>query len=72
MGYQSLEAYVDHAMYDVCRVSRDRSGGYVLHALATQETAHIAAMVSAQKTNAKKKSRPRPIRQPLQQWRPPV
>ena len=36
MGYPSLEAYVDHAMYDVCRVSRDRSGNYVLHALATQ------------------------------------
>ena len=70
MGYQSLEAYVDHAMYDVCRVSRDRQGGYVLHALATQETAHIAAMVSAQKTKVKAK-RPRPIRQPLQQWRPP-
>ena len=70
MGYQSLEAYVDHAMYDVCRVSRDRNGGYCLHALATQETAHIAAMVSAQKTKQPKK-RPRPIRQPLQQWRPP-
>ena len=71
MGYPSLEAYVDHAMYDVCRVSRDRNGGYVLNALATQETAHIAAMVSAQKTKAKAK-RPRPIRQPLQQWRPPA
>ena len=71
LGYPSLEAFVDHALGDVCQVGRDRSGGYVLHALATQETAHIAAMVSAQKTKVKAK-RPRPIRQPMQQWRPPA
>ena len=37
----------------------------------TQETAHIAAMVSAQKSKQVKKARPRPIRNPIQQWRPP-
>ena len=46
MGYPSVEAYVDHVMYDVCSVSRDRNGSYVLHALVTQETAHIGTMVS--------------------------
>ncbi len=65
-----MEAFLDGAG-DICHVSRDRNGGYVLRSVATQETAHIAAMVSAQKTKTKSaKSRPRPMRQPVR-WQPP-
>lgn len=53
-GFDSIEAFLG-SMPDAVRVRKDHaSGDYMISAVATQETAHISRMVSAQKSNKKK------------------
>lgn len=59
LGHTTLEEFLDHAQ-DTCRVT-NTSQGYVLHGVATLETAHIAALVAKQ---APKKRKNKPIMMP--------
>ncbi|TRY71634.1 hypothetical protein TCAL_05296 [Tigriopus californicus] len=59
LGHATLEEFLDHAP-DTCRVARTAQG-YVLHGVATSETAHIAALVAKQ---APKKRKNKPIMMP--------
>ena len=74
MGYSTLDEFLDQSP-DLCRVGFTPNG-VVLHAVATEATAHVAALVSHQR-NTKKRAKPvkPPSRRPFtsaRQWQPPT
>ena len=72
LGYVTLEEFLDQSP-DLCRVGFT-ANGVVLHGVATEATAHVAAMVSQQR-NTKKRAKPvkPPSRRPYtRQWQPPT
>lgn len=53
-GYRNLDAFIE-SMPDVVKISRTPTGE-IYHAVADESTAHIAKMVSKQRTTKKRKS----------------
>lgn len=74
-GYRNLDAFIE-SMPDVVKISRTPTGE-IYHAVADESTAHIAKMVSKQRTTKKRKSLKPPRRRPAPRsapfyspWRP--
>ncbi|XP_052085728.1 tudor domain-containing protein 7B-like isoform X29 [Mytilus californianus] len=61
-GYRNLDAFIE-SMPDVVKISRTPTGE-IYHAVADESTAHIAKMVSKQRTTKKRKSLKPPRRRP--------
>ena len=52
MGYGTLEDFLDQSP-DMCRISYNSTGGIMLHGVATEATAHVAALVARQRKGQK-------------------
>ena len=52
MGYNTLEDFLDQSP-DMCRISYSSTGGILLHGVATEATAHVAALVARQRKGQK-------------------
>ena len=71
LGYSTLEEFLDQSP-DLCRVSYS-ANGVILHGVATEATAHVAALVARQSTKKRSKPVKAPSRRPFsRQWQPPT
>ncbi len=79
IGYSTLEDFLDQGR-DFCRIAYDRQGGILIQAVPNEANAHIAHMVSKQRSSSKKKSARAPPRRPAMRmssgggtgWMPPT
>jgi len=69
MGYNTLEDFLDQSP-DMCKITYSSTGGIVLHGVATEATAHVAALVARQRKGQKAKPPARPKN--LRPWQPPA
>ncbi len=74
IGYSTLEEFLDQGR-DFCRISYGRDGNLVLRGIPNESNAHIAHMVSKQRSVSKKKPAKAPMRRPAARaggrWMPP-
>ncbi len=76
LGHSSLAEFLDHG-HDFCRISYARDGSIVLRGIPSESNAHIAHMVSKQRSASRKKPAKGPMRRPASRsgggggWMPP-